>query len=94
MINIDVYKNTLFIRQWPWSSTVDLKDVSRREEEGEGAWEERVGSLVSEKPRTFFVIRGGGLLCPLSPITCTEHIMRGVRVITSVRQVRWEATQL
>lgn len=78
-----VYKNTLCILQWPWSGTVDLKDVSRREEEGEGVWEERVGSLVSERPRTFFVIRGG-LLCPLSPITFAEHVMRGVRVITSV----------
>lgn len=41
-----------------------LKDVSRREEEGEGVLEERAGSLVSESPRTFFVIRGGSsVLC-------------------------------
>lgn len=45
-----------------------LKDVKRREE-GEGISEEWAGSLVSESPRTFFVIRGGALLCPLSPIT-------------------------
>lgn len=38
-----------------------LKDVRQSEEEGEGVSEEWAESLVSESPRTLFVIRGGPL---------------------------------